>query len=381
MLSNVPDYQALFDLEFSIYLQQQGASEKTKKNYRMDVRHFFAWLSKEHTAPAATLCPYPSRDILNPITADVINWYKQSLSKANIPLSSVNRTLSSLRLFFQCATKKGWIEQSPMETIRNLLMKEAHKSSIKERFTAFLTEKQTSGKTQKNYQMDVAQFLAWLRTEDTVPASPDASSPRVEAGLGGPPKVEDQDLCQWVTKDTIENYIRSLTGTRTPIATINRRLSSLRLFFQFAVHEGWIDQNPMVSIRNINNKELPSGKATLSHQLPTIFGLLEQAKLLRAPVPPVVVPPVPVSPPDIIVISPASPSLGGPTPIITPIPIPAGDTFASMFSKSKLWLALALLLLLIGTTDIIAHFIPIGPPKAKEEKPGVQILEPHPTPK
>ena len=53
MLSNVLNYQALFDQEFSMFLQEQGASVKTKTNYRMDIRHFFAWITKEHTAPAA----------------------------------------------------------------------------------------------------------------------------------------------------------------------------------------------------------------------------------------------------------------------------------------------------------------------------------------
>jgi len=52
------------------------------------------------------------------------------------------------------------------------------------------------------------------------------------------------------TKETLEEYKKDLRQSRTPLSTINRRLSALRKFGQFGLKQGWLTENPARQVAN-----------------------------------------------------------------------------------------------------------------------------------
>lgn len=66
------------------------------------------------------------------------------------------------------------------------------------------------------------------------------------------------DLQQIQTRD-IENYLMHMYMEHKKVATVNRALSAIRSFFNFACIEGWIKKNPMLHIENPkHNRKLPN---------------------------------------------------------------------------------------------------------------------------
>ena len=66
---------------------------------------------------------------------------------------------------------------------------------------------------------------------------------------------DEKSVLKSVTESTIEAYKQYLIDNKLPVKTINRRLSSLRKFGEFALSQGWIDANPARKIRNHGLKD------------------------------------------------------------------------------------------------------------------------------
>lgn len=104
-------------------------------------------------------------------------------------------------------------------------------------FETFLIGQHISAVTRKNYRSDLRNFFNWIInaiqiTDKSLPQSIDKLVKRVSA-------------------DQIEDYKRELLLDNTPQATINRRLSSIRMLFRFARANGWLNDNPTSFVRNI----------------------------------------------------------------------------------------------------------------------------------
>ena len=119
ILSNVFDYQALLDNEFSTYLIKQNASVITRKNYVMDIKNFFTWLNTGLTNGSITLLENAEKPLTR-ITSEIIELFKRSLSTSKTPIATINRRLSALRMFFQFALIEHKITENPMTLVRNI---------------------------------------------------------------------------------------------------------------------------------------------------------------------------------------------------------------------------------------------------------------------
>ena len=119
ILSNVFDYQALLDTEFSTYLIKQNASEITRKNYVMDIKNFFTWLNMCLTNGSITLLENAERPLAR-ITSEIVETFKRSLITSKTPIATINRRLSALRMFFQFALIEHKITDNPMTLIHNI---------------------------------------------------------------------------------------------------------------------------------------------------------------------------------------------------------------------------------------------------------------------
>ncbi len=119
ILSNVFDYQALLDTEFSTYLVKQNASEITRKNYVTDIRSFFKWLNNCITVGSIALHENTKKP-LQSITTEIIESFKRSLITSKTPVATINRRLSALRMFFQFAVLTQKTTENPMTIVRNI---------------------------------------------------------------------------------------------------------------------------------------------------------------------------------------------------------------------------------------------------------------------
>ena len=106
-------------------------------------------------------------------------------------------------------------------------------------FKAYLKVKGASQSTVKNYLVDLNHFLAWL-----------------ELTLRGQNIALDRSLPELFVRYFEPNYLAKyknyLVQNQLPVATVNRRLSTLRTFGGFCLSQAWIKENPAKKIRNVS---------------------------------------------------------------------------------------------------------------------------------
>jgi len=163
ILSNVFDYQALLSSEFSAYLIEQKASEITRKNYLADIRHFFQWLLTSARELGIELREDEDKP-LRPITSDHIENYKQSMRIGQTPVATVNRRLSSLRMFFQFAEAHNLIGTNPMMGVRNIPRSDAIKSSST--LDAILNKYASDTTVSPEDINNIKEFFSWHTSQD-----------------------------------------------------------------------------------------------------------------------------------------------------------------------------------------------------------------------
>src|SRR4030042_5101276 len=107
-------------------------------------------------------------------------------------------------------------------------------------FLAFFRSQKTSTKTQVNYKSDIKHFFTWLLT-------------RFEQSHVSTKNM--RDLLCLTTSIYVDEYKHESAIGNTPIATINRRLSAVRKFFQYIKDLGYITDNPTEHINNISQEK------------------------------------------------------------------------------------------------------------------------------
>ena len=164
--SNVPIYQDILKPAFFSFLTAQGASRKTQKNYWSDVAAFISWFiaaassvrDVQHTSPSL---------LLQALSPNHINNYVSHLLQAKISQATINRRLSSLRIFFNCCLQMSWLSYHPMEGIANIKMghpdgPSTHIALLKQ-FEEHLKNQQIGKATIKNYLRSLKRIKTKLR--------------------------------------------------------------------------------------------------------------------------------------------------------------------------------------------------------------------------
>ena len=95
--------------------------------------------------------------------------------------------------------------------------------SLPDQFKEYLRKQKAQPATIKNYVADVKHFFTWVGS----------------------------DLLTFFTKHNLTLYRSFLLSQKTPLSTLNRRLSSLRKFGTFALSLGLINENPASLIDNV----------------------------------------------------------------------------------------------------------------------------------
>jgi len=209
----------LIQNKFLQYLISRNVSALTLKNYRSDLSHFSSWIINKIKAIGSS-CE-DLQEALPFITKATASEYKDYLVKASVPAKTINRRLSTLRTlsrFFLEEDLLGFDFTSGIENITSTPLAFPVEKSAKE-FEAYLATEKISPVTIKNYAADINQFARWTKN------------------LG---KKEMKDI---VSKD-IKRYL-VLEFSEAPQATVDRKTSSLKKFFNWAREKQIIEVNPI----------------------------------------------------------------------------------------------------------------------------------------
>lgn len=167
--SNVLDYQVILEQHFITFLTEQGASKKTRNNYRSDLRHFIGWTMLTMASSGAP-SPHTHLEFVSNITPDVLTGYKLYLTENKIPASTINRRLSAIRIFCRSCHVYGWINENPAIALANIATKQTDVHNSLEKmllhWKADLQQEGASKSTIKNYATDVKLFLRWLEGQE-----------------------------------------------------------------------------------------------------------------------------------------------------------------------------------------------------------------------
>jgi len=106
-------------------------------------------------------------------------------------------------------------------------------SNLLDEFTAFLrADNGLSAVSKRNYLSDVKQFINWL-----------------QAGNGNNDLDKSNRI---ISEDDLTSYYNYLVNENRPAKSINRKLSSLRHFFDYCLSHGLITDNYAKGIPNIS---------------------------------------------------------------------------------------------------------------------------------
>lgn len=120
LLKNMEERYNLSNLEalFKDFLINERISRISIKNYTCDIRHFMSWFMytrlQNHTN--GTHLDHFIDTISRSIIEDYITYHQTD----NLPVSTINRRLSSLRKFFTFCLLREILKENPMVHIRNL---------------------------------------------------------------------------------------------------------------------------------------------------------------------------------------------------------------------------------------------------------------------
>jgi site-specific recombinase XerD len=204
----------------SLLNQKNTPSLSTLKNYKADIGQFVKWLEGKFGI------------LFNPIniTSQILYDYKKSklLSPA-----SMKRHDSSLRKFFGFLKNEGIIRENLLEkkvmSVEALAREDPWK--IKN-FKNFLYEGKKSSLTIKNYINDIKNFFLWLDEVALAKHSYD---------------IADRNLIGKISLSVIEEYKQRLITAKYSPLTINRKLSSLRVYLSWIKEQGLIPSKPVLN--------------------------------------------------------------------------------------------------------------------------------------
>jgi len=109
---------------------------------------------------------------------------------------------------------------------------------LPEIFKNYLIIRKTSPVTAKNYLGDVNHFLNWLAKETGVKY-----------------QIVGKAIFGLFTEETLNEYKNNLLSCKTPLSTLNRRLSALRKFGEFGKEQEWLKENPAEKIANATKSD------------------------------------------------------------------------------------------------------------------------------
>lgn len=151
--------------KFTSYLVDCRLSRKTIRNYSSDLSHFLGWATLTLTTHGAQIAQ--ESDILNYLSPQLTESYKNFLVANIIPARTINRRLSTLRKFGQFLTQDGILLVSPFYQAENIQINTGieEQLALLADFRQHLETENVKNKTVHNYISDVRGFMKFASGE------------------------------------------------------------------------------------------------------------------------------------------------------------------------------------------------------------------------
>ncbi len=237
-----------FIQEFKSFLETQGVTRVTLKNYLSDLRFFLNWYK---------LC-YLSEFTPENLDQSVIENFKLQNSP-KMAYSSLKRKLSTIRKFAHYLKEHGYLTLNPLDIPGK---KGDEENEDLRKIKNYLFIGGVSASSIKNYLGDIKQFLKWA---DKV-ILPEA------------PWLLKKNMYERLDKKLVDEYKERLKTLNLSPLSINRKLSSIRKFVEWAYSEKRITGNflkrandlpqprqPLITLKNIESA--PKGDIDLASEL------------------------------------------------------------------------------------------------------------------
>lgn len=150
---------------FFQYLDNLSVAPVTYKQYRSDLVHFSGWLMlkiRSHGSYAESLS-----ETTVFITKKTAEEYRSFLSQNRVPISTINRRLSTLRHLGKFLLASQVLDYNFTEGIQNFSLQKHNENKLVDEFKHHLVKERVSNNTIKNYLSDIKQFLAWIENQPT----------------------------------------------------------------------------------------------------------------------------------------------------------------------------------------------------------------------
>lgn len=205
-----------------LFSQKNAPSQITIKNYIADIRKFLSWYSAAYKKP------------FNPseVTYQIVENFKEAYTP-KLAATSLERHISALRKFFTFLASQGIISVSPFEEFKKLQLEPIDLWHLQE-FKNYLYGSKASHLTIKNYVIDLKQFFSWL-----IKVSPDT------LGISNISNAQVDEYKNRLYKEKIFSPL-----------SINRKLSSLRKYMNWAVEQGFTERRATTTNLLINNEPI-----------------------------------------------------------------------------------------------------------------------------
>jgi len=171
---------------FLLNCKTEGLNKKTINNYKADLNLFLKFVN--------TLFA-PGTQITNEIIESFINYQKSNKKS----ISTINRSLSTLRNYFSYINSIGIKTNENLSEIKN-------KKNIYKNFVNYLNSQKLSKVTKTNYKSDVANFFEWAKNKN----------------------INEENL----EKYQIDYYLFDITNKYSE-SSVNRKKSSFEFFWNW----------------------------------------------------------------------------------------------------------------------------------------------------
>ncbi|OGH49557.1 MAG: hypothetical protein A3I54_00225 [Candidatus Levybacteria bacterium RIFCSPLOWO2_02_FULL_41_11] len=231
------DMNRLPDLLRNYLLSKKAFSPLTSKNYVSDIRKFIHWFeqsfgknfqAQDFTPDVITLFEKTHGAIITPDAPDTLD----TRDTLRISSRSFKRYFSSLRKFALFLVEEGYLEENPF----NKLMAKSQQSRTKQDpwflkdFKDYLYIFGASNLTIKNYLVDLNAFTNWAE-----------NAFKTDLNIS-------KDYISSITSEIIDAYKqRLILLLRLSPKTVNRKLSSIRKYLEFASSRGYIGRQFPIS--------------------------------------------------------------------------------------------------------------------------------------
>lgn len=157
--------------QFKLFLVNLKKSASTVKNYLSDFRHFTGWLIA-NIKPANNIPINDLIEFIKLLTPQSIRAYRGYLLKNGLPERTINRRLSTVRIFCTFCLSQGWLKFNPSSNIGNITSNHVAPEEkdiplneiIDKEFEQFSSELQsTDSSDSSDIDLDVKDFIEFIK--------------------------------------------------------------------------------------------------------------------------------------------------------------------------------------------------------------------------